>query len=262
MVSDMPHAQLNGVNLYYERIGSGEPIILLTGFAGDSGFWRRASEMLSSEFDVITIDNRGAGRTQYGGDFTMDDLSKDVISLLDHLDLMDVNIVGWSMGSHIAMGTVLVPNQRIRTLTLISSYLFRPARSDYILTSLLDSIQNGAPVKDLALVLNCMLHTEDFFERMKEENKIIRLPDLKDPKGLRYQLNAVNLSDITDDVSKISIPTLVIHGDKDIMVEQQEGIKVANKIPESELMIIEGEGHLIPADLYVPQMINFIKQHS
>lgn len=258
----MPCAKVNGIRLHYERTGTGDPIILLTGFGGDSGFWRKASEILSKEYDVITLDNRGSGNTEYNGSFSITDLAEDVVALIEHLDLKNVSVLGWSMGSHIAMRIALSSKIELKTLVLVSSYLFRPARSDYILSSMMDAVEDGAPIEVLARVMNCMCYTEEFFERMARDNKEIRLPKLSDVKGLRHQLNAVNGSDLTKFSKDIRVPTLVIHGDKDIMVDHHEGAELADNIPNCEFLTINGAGHLIPAEQYIPAAMDFIKKNS
>ena len=139
----VPFAKVNGIEMYYERVGQGEPIVLITGLAGDVSFWNKTVPMLSDRFDVITVDNRGAGRTRCSGSFGIEDMADDVIDLLDHLGIFKSNILGWSMGSHIALDLAARYPDRVRTLTIVACYLYRPARSAYILEYLADGFADG-----------------------------------------------------------------------------------------------------------------------
>lgn len=257
----MPYASVNNIDLHYEIDGEGPAVILLTGFGGDIGFWRRATDLLSKDFTVLRIDNRGTGKTKYSDAFTLNDISMDVIALLDHLKIMKANILGWSMGSHIAeIVTESIP-ERIISLTLVSTYGHRPSRSKYVLTAMTDAAENGMPTEYFAKVMNCMCYTEEFFAEREIDGREIRLPSLENVEGLRHQLEAVEVSDISESVKSISVPTLVVHGDKDVMVDPDEGATIAKKIPECELLVVKGAGHLISADRYIPEVREFMKRH-
>ncbi|MDR1690508.1 MAG: alpha/beta hydrolase [Candidatus Methanoplasma sp.] len=258
----MPHVNVNGIDLYYKTEGSGPAVILVTGFGGDVGFWKRASEMLSQKYKVIMIDNRGAGKTSYSGEFTLDDISRDIICLMNELKIEKANILGWSMGSHIAYKAVLTAPERFDALVLVSSFVYRPARSNYILSSALSMAERGMPLEQLAKTMNCLSYTEEFFERMELEKKKIRLPELKDPAGLRRQLNAVEISRLDGPGCRIRTPALLIHGDMDIMVGSSEGLELAEIIPGCETLIIKDAGHIIPADAYMPAVMEFIERHQ
>lgn len=255
----MPYADVNGIRLYYETEGNGPPVVLITGLGGDTGFWRKASGILSSKHTVIKIDNRGAGRTSYSGLFSLDDAADDVLCLIDHLGLGKVSILGWSMGSHIAMKAALKAPERMTALILVSSYRYRPARSKYILSSMIGAAEGGMPAEYLARVLNCMCYTEEFFRNKELKGETVRSSDLGDPAGLRHQIDAVELSDMTEAAGNISVPTLLIHGSKDIMAECGEGLALADTIKGCETVIIEGAGHLIPAESYIFRVMEFIE---
>lgn len=254
----MPYAHVNGIDLRYETDGSGPPIVLLTGFGGDVAFWKKATEILSDEFTVIRMDNRGAGTASCNEDFTLEDISKDAVALADHLGIREFNVLGWSMGSHIAYNIALSVSDRVKNLILVSSYIYRPARSGYILSAMIDAVKEGMPSEYFGKIMNSICYTEGFFEEREKTGEYIQLPDLSDPIGLRRQLRAVDLSKISE---KIDVPTLVIHGEEDIMVDWKEGSKLAEFIPKSEFVLIEGAGHQMPVKKYLPFAIDFIRRH-
>jgi len=165
------------------------------------------------------------------------------------------------MGSHIVQKVALRIPEKITALILVSSYRYRLARSKYILTSMIKAVEEGAPIEYLAITMNCMCYTEEFFKKRETNGDIIRNSDLRDPVGLRYQMDAVELSDMTDSAKMIAVPTLLIHGTKDIMAECEEGLRLAKSIRGCETHLIEGAGHIIPAEDYIPYVMDFIQYH-
>ncbi|MDR1954762.1 MAG: alpha/beta hydrolase [Candidatus Methanoplasma sp.] len=258
----MPYADVNGIDLYYEIEGNGPPLVLVTGFVADVGFWGKASKILSKRFTVIKVDNRGAGKTSYRGRFTLDDIAEDIIFLIKKLDLGMVNILGWSMGSQIALKVAVAAPEIMSKLILVSGYRYRPYRSQYIVRSMLDAADGGTPLEYFARVLNGLCTTEEFFEKKHKAGEDVGWVDLKDLVAVRYQSDAVESSDITDQARKVSVPTLLIHGDKDIMVDCEEGLALADAVPGCKTVLIEGEGHIIPADRYIQYVIEFIEERQ
>lgn len=258
----MSMADINGIRYSYEIEGKGEPIVLISGYGGDAHFWKKAIELLSEKFTVITVDNRGSGRTECDLDFSIDDMADDIASLLDHLSINNANILGWSMGSHVAQNLGIRYPEKVRTLILVSTYGYRPSRSAYILNAALSAIEKGAPDELFGHVLNGLIYTEDFFNKKEKEQSDIKVSGINDAHKLRAQFKAIDLSDTTDRVSAITAPTLCLHGTKDIMVEICEGEKIANKIQTCKFIKLDGEGHLISPRLYIPYVIEFIEDRS
>ena len=86
-----------------------------------------------------------------------------------------------------------------------------------------------------------------------------RLPEkMEAAEGLADQLDAMRVCDTTDLLSEINVPTLVIHGGRDTMVEPSEGAAVAGAVPGSRLLILESAGHSIPPELYLGELRSFM----
>jgi len=257
----MPFADINSIRLNYSSEGSGMPVIMITGFGGRIEFWKKASDILSERYNVICVDNRGAGLTEYDGPFTMDDLGDDIVGLIKHLGLPKAHIVGWSMGSHIAQNVAIRYPEMVATLTLIASYRFRPARSMYILDAMVEATENGAPSEYLSKILNGLCYSESFFKFREETGSLPRLSNLDEVKGLRAQLNAVDSYNTAESASKIRCPTLYVHGTKDIMVDCEEGFALAGLIRNCKILRIEGAAHSINPNLYLKEMTEHIDGH-
>ncbi len=252
-------AEVNGISLHYDVSGSGETIVLIGGFGANRRFWNRMVPLLDG-YRVVTLDNRGVGETEYDGDFSIDDMADDVIALMDHLSVDMFHVLGWSMGSHIAQSLGIRHGDRLMSLTLVSTYLRRPSRSEYILGTLTRMAAEGlAPVECLAIAVNAFCFPESTFRELEDKGETVSIPKrLERPEGLMDQLKAIRAYDTTGIVSGIRVPTLLIHGTEDIMVEISVGHSVADRIPGCEVLDIEGAGHNIPPEEYSEQFLEFI----
>jgi len=115
----MPHLWTNGVNLYYEEHGSGEPLILIMGFTVSSIGWRWNLPAFAQEFRTIVFDNRGVGQSDKPDEpYSMAMFADDTAGVLDGLGIDQAHVFGISMGGMIAQEFTLRNPQRVKTLTL------------------------------------------------------------------------------------------------------------------------------------------------
>lgn len=251
-------ADTDGARLRYEVRGSGDPLLLIGGFGAGADFWGPTAELLSETFTVVHYDNRGVGETVSSGGFTERDMAGDAVALMDSLGIRSAHVLGWSMGSHIAQYLAAEHGDRVRTLTLVSSYLRIPARSMYVLSELTSMAARGeAPMEAVAAAVNAFCVPESEFARMRDAGESFPEPDgYQDPQGLMLQLEAMASADTSDVAPSIRAPTLVVHGDRDIMVEPAEGRRVAGAVPGARLLMLEGVGHVVPPELYLDGLLD------
>ncbi len=127
----MPSVDAGGTELYFERSGSGEPLLLIQGMSATHMAWGRAFlAPLEQSFECIVFDNRGMGLSgQAQLPFSIADLAGDVAALLDALEIERAHVVGISMGGMIAQELALAHPERIRSLTLGATYCGGPESS-------------------------------------------------------------------------------------------------------------------------------------
>lgn len=251
--------EVNGIRMSYQDRGEGEPVVIIGGFGTNGAFWDPVVGMLDG-YRVVTYDNRGVGDTEYEGPFTVEDLAEDAVALMDHLGIPKAHVVGWSMGSQVAQILASRHGDRVKSLTLISTYRTLPCRSDYILTEMNDLVLRGnAPIDVLAIAVNAFCFPEGLFRSLRDSGRRMEVPEkMEAAEGLADQLDAMRVCDTTDLLSEINVPTLVIHGGRDIMVEPSEGAAVAGAVPGSRLLILESAGHSIPPELYLGELRSFM----
>src|SRR6476620_5229884 len=120
----MPQAAVDGISLFYERHGAGEPVLLIQGMSGTHLAWGEAFLAgLGDDLDVVAYNHRGVGdSTPQSDPFTIAQLADDAAGLLDALGWDDAHVLGISMGGMVAQELALRHPARIRTLTLGCTY--------------------------------------------------------------------------------------------------------------------------------------------
>ena len=121
------YAPVNGLKMYYEIHGSGEPVVLLHGaFMAISGDWNTWINELAKTRKVIAVEMQGHGRTaDINRDITYENLSDDVAALLDYLKIPSADIVGYSLGGGVAMQCAIRHPEKVRKIVSISAVIRR-----------------------------------------------------------------------------------------------------------------------------------------
>jgi len=121
------YAPVNGLKMYYEIHGSGEPVVLLHGaFMAITGDWNEFVNELAKTRKVIAVEMQGHGRTaDINRDITYENLSDDVAALLDYLKIERADLVGYSLGSGVAMQCAIRHPEKVRKVVSISAPMRR-----------------------------------------------------------------------------------------------------------------------------------------
>lgn len=243
-------ADLGDVRLGYDDRGDGDAVILLGGFGTVRGYWDELLPYLDG-LRVITVDLRGVGETVWSGGFGIPDLAEDVVGLMDRLEVDTAVVLGWSMGSQVAMSMAADHPERVSGLVLISAFTRLPLRSMYLLRELTARYADGrAPEDCLSVAVNAFCMTESDFQDMHDTGMEPPLPEKpSDPKGLIAQLDAMAEWDSGSDLCCITAPVLVIHGTEDIMVDHSIGLAISSALGDSQVLLV-GAGHAIPFKAY------------
>jgi len=246
----MPSVDAGGAELYYERGGEGEPMLLVQGMSATHLTWGRPFlKELERSFECIVFDNRGMGRSgQAELPFSIAEMAGDTAALLDALGLESVHVVGISMGGMIAQELALAHPERIRTLTIGASYCGGPngtlmAPEDLQLLGA--AYASGEPEQVFRAMWEINLspsfrEDDSRFAAFVEMGSTLPAPQ---PVVLQ-QMRACAEHDTHERLSEISLPTLVIHGDVDRLLGYGNGREIAASIPTARLATLEGVGHM------------------
>ncbi len=255
----MPIANINNINLYYEIRGEGEPLVIIGGLATDITDYLLISPGLSKFYQLILLDNRGAGRSEVPSEsFTIGMMAADVFSLLQKLNIQKTHILGHSMGGMIAQSFASQFPELVDKLILYSSSAKPDAAGLAALTALGDL---KAANVDLELQVKINLpwvFSDNFFQNPHNVASAIAMskvrPYPQTALGYQQQLNALQQFDSSDYLAKITAETLVIGGENDKLLPAKDSEYLAEQIENSTLDIIPEVGHCF--HLETPQVFN------
>lgn len=242
--------EVDGRALHVERRGAGEPMLLIAGLSHHTAHWgTEFLDALARDFEVITMDNRGTGRSARAqGRFTLPELADDVAGVLAALEIDSAHILGVSMGGMIAQELVLGRPELVRTLTLGCTFFGgeRAIRtSPEVTESISEAVMSGD--RERAVVNGFEVSVSEAHQADPvnfERFKAVTLDRPVSVSVLLMQLEAIEAFDTADRLPSLDVPTLVIHGSEDRMIDVRNGEMIAEAIPGARLEILDGVGHL------------------
>ena len=292
----MPTIQANGIELYYEERGeaSGVPQLLIMGLGRQLIAWPEdfMAQLVAAGYRVILYDNRDVGLSThfpharvasplralvglvfglgFPTAYSLQDMARDGVALLDHLGIDAAHIVGVSMGGMIAQNMAIHHPARVRSLISIMSTSGArglPGAPPRLRRALLQrrsgQMDRDAAIKAGVRTLELISYPDPARPADAFANHVAAAYDRAfDPKASLRQLMAV-LADTgrADALSRIQAPTLVIHGRHDQLVPLACGQDTARRIPGARFEVIEAMAHDLPPSR-TPQMADLIISHA
>lgn len=247
----MPHFPApDGTELFYRGWGTGRPVVFVHGMLMNSGMWQyQMLHMTENGLRAVAYDRRGHGRSDDPGTgYDFDTLADDLAALLDRLDLTGVTLVGHSMGGgEIARYLSRHGGQRISQIVLVSSTVPKLDADPQAQAALRDQLRASYGqwvAENAALSFGDGLPGRAIPQLEKEQA-------IRDWMGVSLQAvvacMATNMSaDFTAELSKITVPALVLHGDHDVFAPLETcGQRSAELIPDSRLVVYGNAAHLL-----------------
>jgi pimeloyl-ACP methyl ester carboxylesterase len=281
----------SGVRLCYRTRGDrdAEPLLLVAGLGQDLTVWPEEflDGLVERGFLVVHHDNRDAGRSSRIGTpppntarkllarprhdaYTLRDMADDAVGLLDHLGIGSAHVVGMSMGGMIAQTLAAEHPERVRTLTSIFSTtghrrVGQPARSTMLrLARRPARTQEEAVRRHLDItghLAGLDYPLDETVETAYARRVWERAGGRSSAAGTARQIQAIHASgDRTEQLRRITAATLVVHGDRDLIVHPSGGRATADAIPGARHISIPGMGHHLAPDL-IPLLIDMIAEH-
>ena len=242
----MPHASVNGIQLYYEVAGPGDgtPILMSNSLASNLTMWDLQVEPLEMEgFKVIRYDSRGHGQSDAPeGAYGIEMLADDAAGLLDHLDIASAHYCGLSKGGMVGQMMGIRHADRVKTLTLADTAAHMPATDTWE--------QRIATVTDGGMDAVVDGTVERWFtapgrQRIPDEVEKVRSMILSTPvAGFIGCCRAIMAMDMRPTNVSIKKPTLVICGEQDTGTTPAQAKEIADAIPGATLELIPSAAHL------------------
>lgn len=243
-------APINDIRLSYRTQGQGVPVLLVHGFPLSGEVWQQQIEALHDTFQIIAPDLRGFGRSEVSeGPSRMETFASDLAALLDTLNINQVVIGGVSMGGYITFAFLRHYPERVRGLILANTRATPDtdeARANRETTAQMVEAQGAGAIAEKMLP-NLLAPSE---ARSSDRHTLLRsIIERNAPAGIAAALRGMALRpDSSDLLPHITVPTLVIAGDQDVLTPPSEMHRLHAAIPESRLVELAGAGHVSNID--------------
>lgn len=261
----MPRVAAGGIELVYEEIGSGEPLLFISGTSVDRTVWGGQVAHFMGRYRCITFDNRDVGEsTIVTVGYTPCEMAADTVALMAALDLPAAHVVGHSLGGAIAQELALAAPERVRSLTLVGTW----AENDDYTRALFRTWKR----------LRTHLDTREFLEAMllfgvghrflntvgldMMVDMFLAVPHPQPPAALCRQIDADLAHQTAERLAAIACPTLVVAGADDIIFPSHHHQMLAAGIPDARLVVLPQVGHSPPienADAFNRTLADFLR---
>jgi pimeloyl-ACP methyl ester carboxylesterase len=241
-------------HLYLSDTGSGEPVLLITGWTISSAVFDPIADAYTDRVRLIAYDHRGSGRSSHwAAPVSIPMLAADAARVLDERLLDHAHVVGLSMGAMVALELALRMPSRVRSLVLVGGTPGGP------MAALPPLSRAGRSVLELAIASARgrrlspapLLFSAEFRRQHPD-----RVRELIRPFGqyrpplwtTQFQTIATSCFARADSLSRVRTPTLVVHGDQDVMSPLANATMLAEGIPGARLSVARGAGHAVPLE--------------
>jgi pimeloyl-ACP methyl ester carboxylesterase len=245
------------IDLYYEDHGSGDSVVLIHGWPLSGRSWeKQVPALLEAGHRVITYDRRDfGGSSQPWGGYDYDTFAANLHTLLARLDLRDATLVGFSMeGGEVVRFIGRYGTDRVARAVLAAAvppYLYQSEDNpeggldDATIQEFQDGVR-GDRIAFLDAFMTNFFTAGDRTDLVSEPNRLYHreIAEFASPKGTLDGIAAFGYTDFRDDLTRVDVPTLVIHGDSDAIVPfEVSGKRSHDAIAGSSLKLIEGGPH-------------------
>lgn len=264
----MPRADLGDLQLYYEVHGEGPPVLLVSGLGGAAAYWLPNIPAFAAKHRVIVHDHRGAGQSTHSKiKYSVDQMTDDLVRLMDHLKIDRTHLVGHSTGGAIGQTLAATRPERLASLVLCSTWtradpffrrLFEARRA------LLTAAGAAAYVRSTAVFLYPGWWVNGNAAALEEREKVT-LANYPPTEVVASRIDAIVAFDRTADLPRIKAPTLVICARDDTLTPPYFSEELARRIPGAELQLLEKGGHCASEtapEAFNAAVLRFLQQHS
>lgn len=242
----MPKASLGDVEIYYEAHGSGDPVLLVPGLGGVGAYWKPNLPAFAAKYRTVIHDHRGTGQSSASKiKYSVDQMSDDLLRLMDHLKIERAHLVGHSTGGAIGQTIAAKNPERLASLVLYATWtkadpFFRrvfEARRTLLTASGAAAYVRSTPV---------FLYPDWWINRnlaLLEEREKLTIPGFPAPEIVASRIDAIVDFDRTADLPRIKTRTLVLCARDDILTPPYFSEALARLIPGARLKILDKGGH-------------------
>ena len=247
---------IDGIELHYKQWGASTrpPILLLHGFLSNADIWDDLAWLLSGDYYVVALDQRGHGKSDWSenGDYSIDDHFSDLVRFIEHLDLDELILIGHSMGGRNALFYCTCRPERIKKLILVDA---RPGNSEQSVEALKRMLDfagvNAGDIDDTVQKANTLfpdLSLKAAYNQVRTESE--KAVETKNSHSfdpwlvVASQLVDNRVEDLWPFMESVSCSTLVIRGEHSTFISKEDAENMIYLIPGAKMETIPHASHL------------------
>ncbi len=243
----MPIEHVNGVDLHYVQAGAGDDVLLLCGLGDDITAWDGQLSPFSEHHRVTVVDNRGVGRSSLpDGEFTVRDMAADAVALCDAIGVGPAHVMGFSMGGAITQELAIARPDLTRSLVIVGSWAY----SDRLFRTFIESSAYFAGIADDERTFLMYFLASTYSKAVFEDGRVdafcdamLRNPHPQSTEAFQRTARAILHHDTRERLGAIAVPTLVLHGEEDIICPPRHSREIAQLIPGARLVAVPEQAH-------------------
>jgi 3-oxoadipate enol-lactonase len=245
--------------------GSGPCVLLLHGLGWDHSLWNPTVARLSAHYRVVAVDTRGHGGTDKpDGPYDIGMFTRDYAALADALDLRDICVVGFSQGGMIAQSLALLRPDLVRALMLISTSCKSHPSMRENMEARIAAMEAAGPEAAAQIAAESIFSPAWRAANPGELARFIAWRSAMPTAPLNAATRSLYGLDLSGDLPRIDVPTLVVAGADDVLTRPQGMEDIAALIPGAQFRQVPHTGHMIPVEQ--PQALSelldaFVAQH-
>ena len=238
----------DGTRIHYEVTGrpGATPILMIQGLGASKNAWNLQRIAMATRFRSISLDNRGAGRSDKPTQpFTLEQMADDAIAVLDAAGIETAHVVGASMGGVISQIIAVKYPQRVRSLTLVCTACRNHPWRQELLQTWAHTAEEKGMIEVGKEAAQWVMSPRSFRRLVPAFTWMGPLAALRPRHSFVSQIQAIldTREDLVDELSSITAPTMVIVGNQDILTPRGDSEEIAERIPNAELVVISGAAH-------------------
>jgi 3-oxoadipate enol-lactonase len=238
----------DGTRIHYEVTGKSgaTPVLMIQGLGASKNAWNLQRIAMATRFRCISFDNRGAGRSDKPIEpFTLEQMADDALAVLDAAGIETAHVVGASMGGVISQIVAVKYPHRVRSLTLVCTACRNHPWRQELLQSWAKTAEEKGMIEVGKEAAQWVMSPRSFRRLVPAFTWMGPLAALRPRHSFVSQIQAIlnTREDLVDQLSTISAPTMVIVGNQDILTPRGDSEEIAERIPNSELVVISGAAH-------------------
>jgi 3-oxoadipate enol-lactonase len=238
----------DGTRIHFEVTGKSgaTPVLMIQGLGASKNAWNLQRIAMATRFRIISFDNRGAGRSDKPTEpFTLEQMADDALAVLDAAGIETAHVVGASMGGVISQIVAVKYPHRVRSLTLVCTACRNHPWRQELLQSWAKTAADKGMIEVGKEAAQWVMSPRSFRRLVPAFTWMGPLAALRPRHSFVSQIDAIlnTREDLVDQLSTITAPTMVIVGNQDILTPRGDSEEIAERIPNSELVVISGAAH-------------------